>query len=1377
MSTNKQIVKEFQEMKPSLVFKKLDMSKFPKEVREKIKSDLSGVSDDALDMQQGQPTFKKWIEMMADHYPAAFGLKVEKVPSLAPSVTPAASVATKDMTVELEAKIKDLETRSGVIKKMILKQPAKRDELKVRLKTVEKMIKKLGDDLKEAKKAQKKTKLKKSLGGFLLGAVAGVVAGQFIDLRIKKKSFSYAAGGTIEGNKKFLYSITYQLVTPESAEHGDYEKQGYEVEKQEAELQDILRDAVNNYGIYSTTGTISAGISFESLTPDHDRDYFEKGHEKYYTLHITHLDGSDLNYDESSFVANKLSEGRKLHWDDEDKEWWKDGGTIHSSDDEGILMFKADTKGGKYSIEVREHTNQLGTSYRVLEFTNGNSRGIASYNNKEIAVSRILDSIIGSKKIDSINYKISLDNLYIGEHLPLAEKMWDIYNSAEYRAWFKSQVESLPEEQKKAVAEELKNKAIKYVKDNGYREDDSTIGTFFQIFKKERMIADFLKSKGEPSIKENGGGLDNKDLLPPSGKYSEYLQLAISKFGISINEARSKYGQYTIGQWEELLNSGVKNKQLKYITLKWIPQMNKFAPDKVEDFKYIGKYNNYHSYVKEEDIDDVVKKMQDDGFSVMVIRDVEELKNGGDIEDTSNYAIVSYNKAKYGTTQNKGFKDAVEMAEGMNCGDIGTNCIIVKGSLIWEKGRVKGVQLENGEKVYYEEFQRELFTEKQLDYLQSIMINENGEKYSIFNLNRLDEYKKGGGVDEKKVDLFENPDLIPAEVQEILEKYWEEFGDSRDYEDTQRMRDEINAVGYTFDFYLDNEPYGLRKVGVELHELEGYEKMKKGGYIDPSQKTIEFKNKYGSLTLEVVSDFVKVKDLGLVKDLPEDQKFSMETAEQIALITDNRGIQIVFDSTNIKIASVAVHDSVSTAAWAKIKHIDFDEKIDATEELRISPSRVPTSFYRKGGDFGYSAKSFQLTKEEFNYLLPALKNKLTQSGDRYYFISNNIEDLNDMLNRLKGLYDNYDELKNMVGYKCSMQGSLEPFRQSISNFKTEKQKYSKGGGVSDTPKVYIADLAAYNEGKLIGEWIDLSDFSSGEEVMDKISELMEKWSKEQGEEREEYAVHDMENFPKDLYGESMGEEDFQKVIDYWEAVSNSDYPKEVVEEFMALTNDDDFSGAISNMDSAYQGKYSDAADFAEQLINDIGMPSNPEQYLYVTDTDKRIVAGEQADNDLEDMSDDDILDRADMKEEYEEREQKESDIESLEEEIYGLDKEDDADEIEEKQSELDNLNDELSKMDTLDEILAKAKEKVHDEIYEEWHDGLDDPLQFLVKELGIYSEEDLMKANFVGFDYEAFAKDIEQDYHIIEDGGEVYVFSQNYKKGGNVKKNRKLANK
>ena len=63
-------------------------------------------------------------------------------------------------------------------------------------------------------------------------------------------------------------------------------------------------------------------------------------------------------------------------------------------------------------------------------------------------------------------------------------------------------------------------------------------------------------------------------------------------------------------------------------------------------------------------------------------------------------------------------------------------------------------------------------------------------------------------------------------------------------------------------------------------------------------------------------------------------------------------------------------------------------------------------------------------------------------------------------------------------------------------------------------KIYIADLAAYNAGKLIGKWLDLNNFTDAEELKDAISD----WLKERG--IEEYAVHDYDDCPaEDKFGE------------------------------------------------------------------------------------------------------------------------------------------------------------------------------------------------------------------------------------------------------------------
>lgn len=69
-------------------------------------------------------------------------------------------------------------------------------------------------------------------------------------------------------------------------------------------------------------------------------------------------------------------------------------------------------------------------------------------------------------------------------------------------------------------------------------------------------------------------------------------------------------------------------------------------------------------------------------------------------------------------------------------------------------------------------------------------------------------------------DLFETPELIPNEVQLVLESF-DENADS--YHELDRILSLIEPMGYTFDYYLDAEPYGLRPIGMELNELDGWE--------------------------------------------------------------------------------------------------------------------------------------------------------------------------------------------------------------------------------------------------------------------------------------------------------------------------------------------------------------------------------------------------------------------------------------------------------------------------------------------------------------------------------------------------------------------------
>jgi hypothetical protein len=96
---------------------------------------------------------------------------------------------------------------------------------------------------------------------------------------------------------------------------------------------------------------------------------------------------------------------------------------------------------------------------------------------------------------------------------------------------------------------------------------------------------------------------------------------------------------------------------------------------------------------------------------------------------------------------------------------------------------------------------------------------------------------------EINVDLFEHPEQMPSELKEITDRYYEEYGEDMDYEHTGNMLKEVEAIGYTFDYYLDNVPYGLRPIGVELNELKGYEEFANGGEVGVNTEVILTENR------------------------------------------------------------------------------------------------------------------------------------------------------------------------------------------------------------------------------------------------------------------------------------------------------------------------------------------------------------------------------------------------------------------------------------------------------------------------------------------------------------------------------------------------------
>jgi hypothetical protein len=157
----------------------------------------------------------------------------------------------------------------------------------------------------------------------------------------------------------------------------------------------------------------------------------------------------------------------------------------------------------------------------------------------------------------------------------------------------------------------------------------------------------------------------------------------------------------------------------------------------------------------------------------------------------------------------------------------------------------------------------------------------------------------------------------------------------------------------------------------------------------------------------------------------------------------------------------------------------------------------------------------------------------------------------------------------------------------------------------------------------------------------------------------------------------------------------------------------------------FQGVYDSEQDFAEQLVDDIGITSfnDFQYYLEISETDRRLLAQEEADTYVDDIRNEDggnrLIEEADL----------------------------DVEEYEEADS------------DRQEEMLDEAREIVYDEYYNNYFEGLSDPYYFLVEEQGLYDAESFANAGFVRVDYEKLGDALEQDYTFVRHDGQIYVFN------------------
>ena len=108
------------------------------------------------------------------------------------------------------------------------------------------------------------------------------------------------------------------------------------------------------------------------------------------------------------------------------------------------------------------------------------------------------------------------------------------------------------------------------------------------------------------------------------------------------------------------------------------------------------------------------------------------------------------------------------------------------------------------------------------------------------------------------------------------------------------------------------------------------------------------------------------------------------------------------------------------------------------------------------------------------------------------------------------------------------------------------------------PAVYCGTYAKYNNGSLYGAWLKFSDYSDAEDFFNACKEL------HQDEKDPEFMFQGFENFPRDLYFESMDIEECEAIYRYLELCQ--DHDKDLVD---ALNDCIDLDEVEENLDSTY----------------------------------------------------------------------------------------------------------------------------------------------------------------------------------------------------------------
>lgn len=144
--------------------------------------------------------------------------------------------------------------------------------------------------------------------------------------------------------------------------------------------------------------------------------------------------------------------------------------------------------------------------------------------------------------------------------------------------------------------------------------------------------------------------------------------------------------------------------------------------------------------------------------------------------------------------------------------------------------------------------------------------------------------------------------------------------------------------------------------------------------------------------------------------------------------------------------------------------------------------------------------------------------------------------------------------------------------------------------MSEEIRIYVADLAAYNNGKLHGVWIDATQ--DLDDIQGQINAMLAQSPEGFAE---EYAIHDYEGFGGCSVSEYQGIQSVHEIACFIEEYP--DLAGELLSHFGGSIDD-----ARKAIEENYSGCYKSLADYAEELTEDISQI--PESLAYYIDYER-----------------------------------------------------------------------------------------------------------------------------------------------------------------------------